>query len=247
MTEQSSLRAQNLGFRYGQRTALDSVSLSLLPGQFHVLLGPNGAGKSTLFGMLTGLLSIQQGSLEIGDQDLSKNRVALLRRTGVVFQQSALDLDLSIRQNLSYHASLHGLSPKEAKLKIDLELDRFELSHRGDESIRQLNGGHRRRVELARALLHSPEFLLLDEPTVGLDSQTRQRLNKVVRQRCATDGVAVLWATHLMEEVDIEDQISLINSGEMIFQGSTSEMLKRADRNSVAEAFNQLTGFEQEG
>lgn len=196
-----TIEARDISFRYGDKAVLKEVSFALTSGRFHALLGPNGAGKSTLFGLLTRLLALQQGDVLLGGQSLRKQPAEAMRKIGVVFQQNALDLDLSVRQNLHYHAALHGLSRKEARDRGDRELARFKLLDRADDAVRQLNGGHRRRVEIARALLHQPSLLLLDEPTVGLDVASRRALNEHVRTLCEQDGLTVLWATHLIEEV----------------------------------------------
>jgi len=242
---QFSLKTDRVGFSYGKRRALSDVSVELIAGRITMLLGPNGAGKSTLFGLLTGLLELQHGEILFETVSLEKSRSALLSNLGVVFQQSTLDLDLSVEQNLQYHASLRGMGRAEAKRRIAEELEWFALSERAKDSVRALNGGHRRRVELARALLHKPRVLLLDEPTVGLDSHTRQRLAETVRQRCAESKVAVLWATHLMDEVEPQDHIYLLNGGELRFSGSPQQLIDEAGAESLVGAFNHLTNYDE--
>lgn len=141
---------RNLGFRYGNTPVLRAISFRLDPGRFHALLGPNGAGKSTLFGLLTRLLALQQGEIRIAGTSLARHPAAVMGQIGVVFQHSALDPDLTVRQNLAYHAALQGLSRREARRRGDRELARFGLLERANERVRQLNGGHRRRLEIAR-------------------------------------------------------------------------------------------------
>lgn len=240
-----SLQTEQIDFSYAKRSALSGVSIELVAGRITMLLGPNGAGKSTLFGLLTGLLELQQGEILFEGVPLEKSRSALLSNLGVVFQQSTLDLDLTVEQNLQYHASLRGMGRAEARGRIAQELEWFGLSERARDSVRSLNGGHRRRVELARALLHSPTVLLLDEPTVGLDSHTRQRLAETVRQRCAESKVAVLWATHLMDEVESHDHIYLLNKGELQFSGVPEQLIKQADAQTLVAAFNRLTNYDE--
>lgn len=237
-----TIEARNLRFRYGDKPVLKEVSFSLTSGGFHALLGPNGAGKSTLFGLLTRLLALQQGDILLAGQSLKNQPAEAMRKIGVVFQQNALDLDLTVRQNLLYHAALHGLSRKEARLRGDRELERFQLLERANEPVRTLNGGHRRRVEIARALLHEPSVLLLDEPTVGLDVSSRRGLNDHVRMLCDSDGLTVLWATHLIEEVRPEDRVLILHEGKLLADGAGHDICEAEGTRDLAETFHTLTG-----
>ena len=237
-----TIEASNLSFRYGDRPVLREVSFALTSGRFHALLGPNGAGKSTLFGLLTRLLALQQGDIRLGGQSLKKQPAEAMRQIGVVFQQNALDLDLTVRQNLQYHAALHGLSRKEARARGDRELERFNLLERANDAVRQLNGGHRRRVEIARALLHEPSLLLLDEPTVGLDVASRKALNEHVRTLCEEDGLTVLWATHLIEEVRADDRVLILHQGQLLADGNGQAICDAEGTRDLAETFHALTG-----
>ena len=237
-----TIEVRNISFRYGDKPVLEEVSFALTSGRFHALLGPNSAGKSTLFGLLTRLLALQQGELYLAGQSLKKQPSEAMRQLGVVFQQNALDLDLTVRQNLQYHAALHGLSRKEARTRGDRELERFELLERANEPVRKLNGGHRRRVEIARALLHEPSFLLLDEPTVGLDVASRKGLNDHVRTLCNEAGLTVLWATHLIEEVRQEDRVLILHEGKLLADGTGHEICEAEGTRDLAETFQTLTG-----
>ncbi|WP_396621927.1 ABC transporter ATP-binding protein [Marinobacter sp. W-8] len=237
-----TIEASNLSFRYGDKPVLREVSFALTSGRFHALLGPNGAGKSTLFGLLTRLLALQQGDIFMAGQSLKKQPADAMRQIGVVFQQNALDLDLTVRQNLQYHAALHGLSRKEARARGDRELERFSLLDRANDAVRQLNGGHRRRVEIARALLHEPSLLLLDEPTVGLDVASRKALNEHVRTLCKEDDLTVLWATHLIEEVRAEDRVLILHQGQLLADGKGQAICETAGTRDLAETFHSLTG-----
>jgi len=237
-----TIEASNLSFRYGDKPVLREVSFTLTSGRFHALLGPNGAGKSTLFGLLTRLLALQQGELLLAGQSLKKQPAEAMRQIGVVFQQNALDLDLTVRQNLQYHAALHGLSRKEARVRVDRELERFSLEDRANDAVRQLNGGHRRRVEIARALLHNPSLLLLDEPTVGLDVASRKALNEHVRTLCDEDGLTVLWATHLIEEVRADDRVLILHQGQLLADGNGQAICDAEGTRDLAETFHALTG-----
>lgn len=237
-----TIEASNLSFRYGDKPVLREVSFVLTSGRFHALLGPNGAGKSTLFGLLTRLLALHQGDIRLGGQSLKKQPAEAMRKIGVVFQQNALDLDLTVRQNLQYHAALHGLSRKEARTRGDRELERFNLLDRANDAVRQLNGGHRRRVEIARALLHEPSLLLLDEPTVGLDVASRKTLNEHVRTLCEEDGLTVLWATHLIEEVREDDRVLILHQGQLLADGNGQAICEAEGTRDLAETFHSLTG-----
>ncbi|SDX32303.1 ABC transporter ATP-binding protein [Marinobacter mobilis] len=239
-----TLEARGISFHYGRKRVLNDVSFTLADGRFHALLGPNGAGKSTLFGLLTRLLALQQGDILLGGVSLKRQPATAMHQIGVVFQQNALDLDLTVQQNLMYHAGLHGMSLKESRLRCARELERFELSERAGTPVRQLNGGHRRRVEIARALLHQPSILLLDEPSVGLDVPSRETLNRHVRQLCDDSGLTVLWATHLIEEVRPDDQILILHQGRLLADSDGHSLCRDKGTSSLAETFRTLTGEE---
>lgn len=239
----NALEVNHLAFAYGARQALQDLSFSVEAGSFAALLGPNGAGKSTLIALLTRLYDLQQGDVRVMGNSLGQQPCQALRQLGVVFQQSTLDLDLSVEQNLRYHAALHGLARQQAKARIDEELARQQLDERRHEKVRALNGGHRRRVEIARALLHSPRLLLLDEASAGLDPASRLALNRHVRQLCRDQGLAVLWTTHLLDEVQASDELLILNRGRLVAQGPAQCI--GADDASLAATFARLTGAEE--
>lgn len=236
----NALDVSQLSFAYGPRQALDQVSLSLAPGRFAALLGPNGAGKSTLIALLTRLYDVQQGDIRVGGCSLRNAARAALRQLGVVFQQSTLDLDLSVEQNLHYHAALHGLSRRQGQARIDAELARQGLTERRRESVRALNGGHRRRVEIARALLHEPRLLLLDEASAGLDPASRLALNRHIRQLCQEQRLSVLWTTHLLDEVQADDQLLVLHQGRLVASGVASA-ISEEQGGDLSAAFARLT------
>ncbi|WP_047336282.1 ABC transporter ATP-binding protein [Pseudomonas protegens] len=236
----NALEVSQLSFAYGPRQALDQVSLSLAPGRFAALLGPNGAGKSTLIALLTRLYDLQQGDIRVGGCSLRNAARAALRQLGVVFQQSTLDLDLSVEQNLHYHAALHGLSRRQGQARIDAELARQGLSDRRRDSVRALNGGHRRRVEIARALLHEPRLLLLDEASAGLDPASRLALNRHIRQLCQEQRLSVLWTTHLLDEVQADDQLLILHQGRLVASGVASA-ISQQQGGDLSAAFARLT------
>ena len=235
----SALQVQGVSFAYGPRQALQEVGFNVAAGSFSALLGPNGAGKSTLIALLTRLYDLQQGDIHIFGHSLRREPRQALRQLGVVFQQSTLDLDLSVQQNLAYHAALHGLGKREAGARIDEELARQQLGERRHEKIRALNGGHRRRVEIARALLHRPRLLLLDEASVGLDPASRLALNQHVRTLCNEQQLAVLWTTHLLDEVESRDDLLILNRSRLVAQGKAE-----AFGDDLAASFARLTAQE---
>ncbi|WP_306116110.1 MULTISPECIES: ABC transporter ATP-binding protein [unclassified Roseovarius] len=212
------LSVSDLSFDYGSKKALDHVSIDVPPATFCALLGPNGAGKSTLTALLTRLLVAPAGEIHVAGHDLRKHPRRALGDLGVVFQQSTLDLNLTVRQNLAYFAALHGLPRSEVPGRIDAALDRLDMRQRADERAGGLNGGHRRRTELARSLLHDPKVLLLDEPTVGLDAAARSAITDHVHD-LAAQGLCVLWTTHLTDEVRDGDQLIVLHRGRVLTHG----------------------------
>lgn len=214
----AGLKIEGITHDWGARRALDTVTLAVEPGRFCALLGPNGAGKSTLFGLLTRLFVPQSGRIEVAGHDLAREPRAALAQMGVVFQSSTLDLDLTVRRNLLYFAALHGLSGKDAEHRAMAALERLGMAERAGERAGALNGGHRRRMEIARALIHRPKVLLLDEPTVGLDAASRAAIVSHVHD-LATDGLTVLWATHLVDEVHADDRLAILHRGRILADG----------------------------
>ncbi len=239
--QSAALEVENLSFSYGRKKALDQVSFSIDPSECTILLGPNGAGKSTLFSLITRLYDSQNGKIRLCGFDVKKQTRQALSRLGVVFQQTTLDMDLTVMQNLYYHSSLHGMGRKLAKQRIQEELERLNMYERRSERVRQLNGGHKRRVEIARALLHKPSILLLDEPTVGLDVSSRQSIVEHVHRLVSDYGLAVLWATHLIDEIYPEDQLIMLHQGKIKEKGSVDAVLKATNTSLITEAFKQIT------
>ena len=232
-----TLRVDGLSYSYGDKQALTDVSFAVESGQFCALLGPNGAGKSTLFSLLTRLFVAPQGRIEIAGHDLAATPRAALAQLGIVFQQITLDLDLTVRQNLRYFAALHGIAGREADKRIDGALDRLGMAERANEKVRTLNGGHRRRTEIARALLHNPMVLLLDEPTVGLDAATREAITRHAHS-LAEDGRTVLWATHLTDEIAPQDRLVILHRSKLLADGTAADI---AGGTPLADRFLSLT------
>jgi ABC-2 type transport system ATP-binding protein len=226
---------------YGTRQALDDVTFAIPPATFAVLLGLNGAGKSTLFSLITRLYAVQRGQIQVFGHDIGRAAGEALRLIGVVFQARTLDLDLSVVQNLTYHAALHGIGKREARARADEVLARIALSDRANDKVRNLSGGQMRRVEIARALLHRPHLLVLDEPTVGLDIKSRADIIGHVRRLVAEDGVSVLWATHLIDEVADDDDVIVLHQGRVLAHGPASRVVEAADAQDIRAAFTRLT------
>lgn len=219
----SGLTVEDISHDWGARRALDGVSFTLERGRFCALLGPNGAGKSTLFGMLTRLFTPHTGRIAIAGHDMARAPRAALARMGVVFQASTLDPDLTVRRNLLYFAALHGLSGQEAETRALVALERLGMAERAEEKAARLNGGHRRRMEIARALIHRPDVLLLDEPTVGLDAASRAAITQHVHD-LASGGLTVLWATHLVDEVRPQDRLVILHHGRVLADGEAGDI-----------------------
>ena len=255
MRSSASIEVRNLSYYYGKKRVLDCVNLTL-PRGINILLGPNGAGKSTLFSLLTGLKSASLAKTGAGKDlavDTANNEIKvcglslqtarrnIMRSMGVVFQQSTLDLDLTVKQNLLYHASLQGISSANALSNISDILSVLALKDKLDVKVRALNGGHRRRVEIARALLHLPSVLLLDEPTVGLDIESRALIIKYVRALTQREGLCVLWATHLMDEVTLEDRLIVLSGGDVKAHGITQDLCSQYQVDDVPQLYRKLT------
>ena len=233
----STLSLRNVTYRYGAKTALDNVSFDLEIGRFCALLGPNGAGKSTLFSLLTRLLVAKEGSIIVAGHDIAREPRAALGKIGVVFQQQTLDLEMSVGQNLRYFAALQGLSGRAAKRNIDAALDRLSMRERVHEKARNLNGGHRRRMEIARALIHDPQVLLLDEPSVGLDTASRLAITAHVHDLAET-GLLVFWATHLVDEIRAEDDVVVLHKGKVLTHDVAASI---AGDGTLTDAFIAMT------
>ena len=236
------LSVEQVNKYYGPRKALDGVTLAVHQGEFVALLGPNGAGKTTLFQLLSGLFVADAGRIMVLGHDLRRYSTAALAGIGIVFQQPTLDLDLSVRANLQFHARLHGLEARHTRSRISTELDRLGLSERAGDSARSLSGGNRRKVELARALLHEPAVLLMDEATVGLDPASRQQLLDEVHRLCRERGVGVLWATHLVDEADTADRVIVLHQGHLLREGAPAELTAAEGAATLSDAFLGLTG-----
>ncbi|MER9861888.1 ATP-binding cassette domain-containing protein [Mesorhizobium sp. M0185] len=243
----AALDVAGISHSYGPKRALQDVSFSIAPGTFTVLLGLNGAGKTTLFSLISHLYGTRRGSIRIFGHDVSRASGEALRRVGIVFQARTLDLDLSVHQNLSYHASLHGIGAHQARQRIPELLDTVNMQGRQHDKARSLSGGQMRRIEIARALLHRPSLLLLDEATVGLDIQSRAGILATIRKLVETEGIGVLWATHLIDEVEDGDHVVVLRQGDLVAKGKVADVIATSGASSIRDAFSRLNRIETSG
>ena len=236
----NQLEIKNVSYKYDKDLVLKNINLNIKQASFLVLLGLNGAGKSTLFALITRLLKLQSGEIFINSFPISNYKKAL-DSIGIVFQEPTLDLDLTVKQNLIFYGSLKGISFKETMASIQEELKTLELEEKLDVKARSLNGGHRRRVEILRALIDNPKLILLDEATSGLDVKSRYSIISYVKDIVKKRGISVLWITHLFDEVDDEDDVAIIKQGEIIASGIVKDVIKEHNKDSLTEVFEYLT------
>jgi ABC-2 type transport system ATP-binding protein len=228
---------------YGKVDALKSVDLVVRRGEFVVLLGLNGAGKTTLLQLLTGFFSADRGDIAIFGLDLRTDLISALASVGVIFQQPTLDLELTVEANLFYHSDLHGIPRRQARVRAQEELARFGLLESRRATARTLSGGNRRRVELARALLHDPGLLLMDEATVGLDPASRDAILHHILSLKNENRLGVLWTTHLIDEAEQADRVVVLDRGSVLFDGPPQDLVNRQSADDLASAFLSLTGY----
>ena len=225
MTAAVSLR--NVYKQYSKVPVVNDLSFEIQPGEMFGLLGPNGAGKSTTIRMLTTLTRPSQGEIQIAGYDVVQQAAQVKRRIGVVLQQISVDNDLSVWENMEFHGRMHHIPNPRRQQEIDRWLEYVELADRRDDRVKTLSGGMKRRLQIARALLHQPDVLFLDEPTVGLDPQTRRRLWEIIRD-LNRDGMTILLTTHYMDEVEyLCNRIGIMDTGKLIELGTLSEFRRQ--------------------
>lgn len=234
-----ALEIGGVSHRFGRVEALRDVSFTVPRGAFCALLGVNGAGKTTLFSLITRLYDSTSGRIAVAGFDARRQPSQALARLGVVFQSRALDGDLTLRQNLSYHAALHGIGGAAARARIAEVLDLVDLADKAGMRASTLSGGQQRRAEIARALLHRPQLLLLDEATAGLDLRARAEVAALVRRLIAEEGVSTLWATHIFDEIDPADHVVVLHRGAVLADGRAEAL---AGGDGLSQAFLRLTG-----
>ncbi len=223
MTE-TVISLANVFKHYNQVPVVNNLSLSIERGEMFGLLGPNGAGKSTTIRMLTTLTNPSQGEIRVANYDVVKQAQQVKRHIGVVLQQISVDADLTVWENMEYHGRLHHIPDADRSKRIDRYLEYVELIDRSTDMVKTLSGGMKRRLQIARALLHEPEILFLDEPTVGLDPQTRRRLWEIIRN-LKTQGMTILLTTHYMEEAEfLCDRVGIMDAGQLIETGTPQDL-----------------------
>ena len=234
-----ALEVEKLDHKFGAAIALDGVSLKVEAGSFTALLGINGAGKTTLFNLVTRLYENRSGRIAVFGNDLRRAPRRALARLGIVFQTRSLDNDLTVRQNLVYQGRLHGMTRQRCLARAEALLDRVGMAGFDGRKVATLSGGQARRVEIARALLHEPALLLCDEATVGLDVASRTDIVAHMHALAAEEGVGVLWATHLIDEIGMDDPVVVLHKGRVLASARAAEIAGGGD---LSTAFLSLTG-----
>lgn len=252
MTIPPAIEAAQLAFSYGEHQALRGISFDVHRGEIFGLLGPNGGGKTTVFRLLSTLLPLQTGSVRILDRDLATDPAEIRRRIGITFQSPSVDVRLTVYENLRYQGMLYGLHGADLERRMDQVLADLGIRDRARDRVENLSGGLKRRVEIAKGLLHDPQVLLLDEPSTGLDPGARQQLWHVLQTLREQRGVTILLTTHLMDEAERCDRLAILNRGELIALGTPGELRSRVGGDcvvfetpapdSLAELLEQMTG-----
>ncbi len=237
------IRAQGLVKKFGDFTAVNNIAFDVARGEIFAFLGPNGAGKTTTIKMLTTLLRPTSGSVSLDGLDPVTHQTAARKQFGIVFQDPSVDDELTAYENMDFHGVLYGVPRKIRRERIEHLLKLFELWDRRKDQVKQFSGGMRRRLEIARSLLHTPKIIFLDEPTLGLDPQTRNQLWTHVKHLNETEQVTVFLTTHYMEEAErIAHRIAIIDHGKIIAQGTPGELRTQTGTETLEQAFLALTG-----
>lgn len=242
-SDNAIIQVTNLVKRYGDLLAVDNISFTVRQGEIFAFLGPNGAGKTTTIKMLTTLLLPTSGKILINGYNPVLEQNAVRRSFGIVFQDPSLDNELTAYENMLFHAVLYNMPKNLRKKRIKELLEMLQLWERKDEQVKNFSGGMKRRLEIARGLLHLPQILFLDEPTLGLDPQTRNLLWEQIRELNKKEQITVFLTTHIMEEAErVADTVAIIDYGKIIAMGSPQELTKQIGVSSLEEAFLVLTG-----
>jgi len=239
------IKVSNLTKKFNDFTAVDNISFEIDKGTSFAFLGPNGAGKSTTIKMLVTLLKPTSGQLKINGFDVLKDRAAVRNSFGIVFQDYSLDDELTAYENMYFHSIIYGLNSQTRKDKIKSLLKLVDLDKRVTSLVKEFSGGMKRRLEIARGLLHEPDVLFLDEPTLGLDPQTRNHIWNYIRKLNQENGLTVFFTTHYMEEAErYADKIAIIDHGKIIARGNLDELKQQTQTNNLEQAFLSLTGYD---
>ncbi|MGA2049541.1 MAG: ATP-binding cassette domain-containing protein [Terracidiphilus sp.] len=237
------IRVQNLVKTFGTFTAVNDVSFNVAEGEIFAFLGPNGAGKTTTIKMMTTLLKPTSGSIELDGLNPERNQNEVRRRFGIVFQDPSLDGDLTAEENMEIHGVLYHVPHKVRRHRTEELLKQFELWDRRKDQVKKFSGGMKRRLEIARGFLHTPKILFLDEPTLGLDPQSRNQLWSHVKKVNEAEKVTVMLTTHYMDEADrVAHRVGVIDHGKLVAQGTPQEIKEQAKTESLEDAFLALTG-----
>ncbi len=239
MPQDTAVQIDRVIHAYGKHRALDGLSLSIPRAEIFALLGPNGSGKTTLFRLLSTLVPVQQGTIRIQGYDVAQNPKAVRRRIGVVFQAASLDRKLTVAENLMHQAHLYGLSGQPLRERCDAALARLGVDGRAADLVETLSGGLRRRVELAKGLLHAPQVLLLDEPSTGLDPAARLQMWDYLRQLRDTEGVTIVLTTHLLEEADKADRLAILDRGQLVALGKPAQLRAEVGGDTISVEVDQ--------
>jgi len=229
----AAIRAVGIGYAYGPRPALVDLSLEIRRGELFAILGPNGGGKTTLFRLLSTLIPLQRGVVHVLNCDLARQPAAVRRAIGVVFQAPSLDRKLTVSENIRLQASLYGVGGRELASRLDELLIQFALTDRANELTERLSGGLRRRVELAKGLIHRPQILLLDEPSTGLDPAARSDLWQYLRHLRDSAGTTIVLTTHYLNEADGADRLAILNEGRLVALGAPDELRAETGGDSI--------------
>ncbi len=239
------IRVNNLTKKFDDFTAVDNISFEVKKGTVFAFLGPNGAGKSTTIKMLVTLLKPSSGQLAINGFNVLEESAKTRDSLGIVFQDYSLDEELTAYENMYFHSVIYGVPKKERKDKIDKLLKLVDLSDRKNDLVKEFSGGMKRRLEIARGLLHEPNVLFLDEPTLGLDPQTRNHIWDYIKKLNREKALTVFFTTHYMEEAErYADKIAIIDHGKIVAEGTLTELKNKTNAHNLEEAFLSLTGYD---
>jgi ABC-2 type transport system ATP-binding protein len=241
--EQNIIETHNLTKKFGDFVAVDGINLSVERGKVFAFLGPNGAGKTTTIRMLTTLLDPTQGEIIINGLNSKHEKANIRKSFGIVFQDPSLDNELTAYENLDFHGVMYDVPKKARRERIEILLKFVGLQDRRNEFVKNFSGGMKRRLEIARGLIHHPKILFLDEPTIGLDPQTRNHLWEYIKKANKEEGMTVFLTTHYMEEAEnMADIIAVIDLGKIVALGTSEELKKQTKASSLEKAFLELTG-----